>query len=108
MRNMSRAPSVVPSDATIYLVLDEFGSAGLAYRETDPNEADEKTVIADLIAGLYEAPVQIIAFNVDEGWARDVSEDIARKVFDAVRQSDGTLSEAARSLISRHANDLVS
>jgi hypothetical protein len=97
---------MVPGDATVYLVLDNFGS-GLAYRETDPAEADEKTVIADLITGQYEAPVQVIAFNVDEGWARDVSEDIARKVFDEVRKSERTLSEAARSLISRHAGDLV-
>ena len=104
MRNMSRAPSV----ATVYLVLDSFRAAGLAYRETDPNEADEKTVIADLIAGQFEAPVQVIAFNVEAGWARDVSEDIAHKLFDEVRKTDGTLSAAARSLISRHASDLVS
>src|SRR5689334_21801459 len=107
MRSLSRAPSVVPADTTIYLVLDDFASAGLAYRETDPTEADEKTVVADLIAGQYEAPVQIIAFNVDEGWARDVSEDVARKVFDEARKSDRTLSAAARSLISRHAGDLI-
>ncbi len=37
MRNLPRAPSVVPADATIYLVLDDFGSAGLAYRETGPD-----------------------------------------------------------------------
>jgi len=35
------------------------------------------------------------------------SEEIARKVFDAVRQSDGTLSAAAESLIYRRASDLV-
>ena len=38
MRNVSRAPSVVPSDATVYLVLDDFADIGRAYRETDPAE----------------------------------------------------------------------
>jgi hypothetical protein len=108
MRDMSRAPSVVPNDATVYLVLDDFNSSGRAYRETDPAEADEKTVLADLIAGQFENPLQIIAFNVDEGWARDVSEDIARKLFNKVQTGDRVLSAAARHLIARHASDLVS
>ena len=30
----------ISHDATIYLVLEDFGSLGQAYRETDPTQAD--------------------------------------------------------------------
>src|SRR3954467_12237131 len=74
MRNLTNTPSVVPaSDTTVHLVLDDFGKLGLSYRETDIAAADERSVIDAMIDGQYEAPLQIVAFNVAEGWARDVS-----------------------------------
>ena len=35
-------------------------------------------MIEDIITGQYNDPSRIIAFNMAEGWARDVTEDVAR------------------------------
>jgi hypothetical protein len=67
-------------DGTVYLVLDDFGELGRAYRETDAAQAGAKTVIADLLSGQYRHLLRVVAFNTAEGWARDVSADIAREV----------------------------
>jgi hypothetical protein len=56
-------------DGTVYLVLDDFGELGRAYRETDAAQADPKTVVADLLSGQYRHP-PALAFNTAEGWAR--------------------------------------
>jgi hypothetical protein len=32
--------------------------------------------------GQYNNPVRIVCFNTSEGWARDVTEDIAREIAD--------------------------
>ena len=58
-------------------MLDDFGAFGRAYRETDPRQADRQTVLADLLSGQYERPLRIVAFNTAEGWARDVTAEIA-------------------------------
>ncbi len=81
---MRISPSIVPRehDHDVYLVLDDFGRMGQAWRETDPERADRETIIADLLDGQYSNPVRIVCFNTAEGWARDVSEDIA----DAIRR----------------------
>jgi hypothetical protein len=62
-----------------YLVLDDFGPSfiGRAWRETDEEGADRETLIRDLLAGEYNNPVRIVAFNTAEGWSRDVTVDIA-------------------------------
>jgi hypothetical protein len=76
---MRSSPSIVPreDDQDIYLVLDDFGRLGLAWRETDPDDTDRETVIRDLLDGQYSDPVRVVCFNTAEGWSRDVSEDIA-------------------------------
>ena len=74
-------PSIVPADEpTVYLVADDFGSAGSAWRETDMGSADLETVIQDLLAGEYRRPIRVIAFNTFERWSEDVSEDVAREI----------------------------
>lgn len=66
---MSEAPSIVPSDdQDTYLVLDDFGGSGLAWRETDVNRATLEAVIADLMDDQYSNPVRVISFNIAEGW----------------------------------------
>jgi hypothetical protein len=72
---MSTSPSIVPDHAT-YLVLDELGRYGRVWRETSEPGSDRRTLIRDLFAGAYNAPVRIVAFNTTEGWARDVTLDI--------------------------------
>lgn len=78
---MAWTPSIVPAeDQTVYLVLDDFGDAGQAYREADPESSDLESVIEGLLTGQYTNPARIIAFNVSEKWAADVSEDVAREI----------------------------
>ena len=78
MREPRSSPSIVPTDdQNIYLVVDDFGSHGRAWRETDVETTDLETVISDLLEGQYRNPVRVVGFNTAEGWARDVSEDVA-------------------------------
>lgn len=39
-----------------------------------------------MLAGEYHKPVQVVAFSVSEGWARDVSEDVAHEVLELARK----------------------
>ena len=76
---MPISPSIVPhgADRDTYLVLDDFGRIGCAWRETDEGSTDRETLIRDLVTGLYNRPVRIVAFNTAEGWSRDVTMEIA-------------------------------
>jgi hypothetical protein len=68
----------VPHEADdTYLVMDDFGRLGRAWRETNAESADRETLIRHLIKGEYNNPVRIVAFNIAEGWCRDVTMDIA-------------------------------
>jgi hypothetical protein len=90
MTQRSATPSLAQaSDSTVYLVLDDFGELGRAYRETDAAQADPTTVVADLLSGQYRHPLHVLAFNTAEGWARDVSADIARQVLTRARCRGG-------------------
>ena len=96
--------SIVPSlDADIHLVLCRFGRAGLAYIETDPAEADATTVVQNLLHGRYGWPLRVIALNVDEGWSRDVSEAMARKVHEIAEREDYELTEGTLAFMRRTA-----
>jgi len=78
MRRSNWTPSIVPStDQTVYLVADDFGPIGRAWREADLEATDLETVIRNLLAGEYSSPIRVIGFNTAEGWSEDVSEDIA-------------------------------
>ena len=61
-------------------MLKDFGTLERSYVETDEAEADEATIIENILSGVYSHPVRVIAFNTVEGWARDVTEDIAKAV----------------------------
>ena len=80
---MRTSPSIVPDalDRDIYLVLDDFGEGcGLAWSETDVADTNRPMLIRNLLEGLYFAPVGIVAFNIAEGWSRDVSDKIAAEL----------------------------
>ena len=62
------------------MVLDDFGHLGLSWRETDVKDTELEAVITDLLEGQYNKRVQVVGFNVAEGWARDVSEDVADEI----------------------------
>jgi hypothetical protein len=91
---MRRSPPLAPGapqhDVTVHIVVDDFGELGRAYRETDEAEADERTIIDDILTGQYSRPVRVVAFKTAEQWSRDVSEDIARAVAERARTNVGT------------------
>jgi hypothetical protein len=98
--------SLVPeSTPTVHLVLDDFGKLGRSYRETDETEADEGTIIANLLRGEYEKPVRVVAFNLEEGWVRDVSEDIARAVVEKASVEDTSIPPATRWFLDHYVAD---
>ena len=76
---MRTSPSIAPNGPNhdVYLVLDDFGRLGRAWRETDEAGANRATLVRNLLDGQYENPVRIVAFNTAEGWSRDVTVDIA-------------------------------
>jgi hypothetical protein len=90
------------NDVTAYLVVEDFGDLGRAFRETDLAEADLNTIVRNMISGEYRDPLRVVAFNTVEGWSRDVSEEIAYDVLDRAYDADATLSVGAKRFIDRH------
>lgn len=82
MRRSSWTPSTVlnGTKGTVYIVVDDFGGLGRAYRETDVAEADLETIITNLMSGRFNDPTGVVAFNTAEHWAQDVSEEVAREI----------------------------
>ena len=99
---MARLVTDYPKDVTIFLVEEDFGHLGRAYRETDAAEADRETIVRNFISGQYRNAVRVVAFNTAEGWSRDVSEDIANAVLDQAYDADETLSDDTKRFIDRH------
>ena len=101
---MRTSPSIAPRDGheDVYIVLDDFGSLGRAWRETDEAGANRAALVRNLLDGQYEHPVRIVAFNTTEGWSRDVSVDIADELrrryveYDEVPESVLAFMEATR------------
>jgi hypothetical protein len=89
-------------DVTVHIVLDDFGNSGRAYRETAEQAADFNTVVDDLIAGQFNNPVRVIAFNISEGWSRDVSDHVAWELLKRVAKGDKPLTRAARRFVEFH------
>jgi hypothetical protein len=103
MRQMTFTPSVVPkAEGTVYIVLDDFGNFGCAYRETDVNDCDRASVVNDLLQGQFHNPVRVIAFNIAEGWSADASEEIARAVLERARAEGETLPRGVEAFCERH------
>jgi hypothetical protein len=100
----SWTPSIVPNgkDQTVYLVLNDFGELGRAYCEASEDRSDLETTISDLIAGQYDNPVLVIAFNSAERWSEDVSEDVARKIMRRLGLAGGEVPSSLEGFIDRH------
>ena len=80
MRGTNWTPSIIPGgdDQTVYLVAD--AKLGRAWREADYEATDLETVIEDLLSGQYNNPIRVVAFNTEERWSEDVSEDVAHEL----------------------------
>src|SRR4051794_39525114 len=75
---MRQSPSIIPGvDHDIYLV--HYGRRR-SWCETDVEDTDLETVVADMLEGQFKNPVRVIGFNTAEGWSRDVSEDVAHEL----------------------------
>jgi hypothetical protein len=74
-------PTAVPcgDDQTVYLVVDSAGSPGSAYQDTKV-EIDLEIVICGLIAGHFNDPVRIIAFDTLGDRSNDVSKEVAEEI----------------------------
>jgi hypothetical protein len=81
MQRTGWTPSIVPTvgDEMVYLVAEDFGQIGRAWREADYEATDLETVIQDLLTGQYRSPIRVVAFNTAERWSEDVSEDVAHE-----------------------------
>ena len=82
MRKFYWTPSIIPgeSDQTVYLVAEDFGRSGRAWREAEYEATDLETVLQDMLAGEYRNPIRVVAFNTTQRWSEDVSENVAREL----------------------------
>jgi hypothetical protein len=82
MRESDWTPSIIPGDneQTVYLVAEDFGKLGCAWREADYEATDLETVLEDLLSGQYNNPIRVVAFNTADRWAEDVSQDVAHEL----------------------------
>ena len=93
-------PSIVPEDAgPIHFVLCDFGSAGRAYVETDPDAANAATIVEDMLDGQYDQPVKVIAVDLAASRVEDVSAIIAQAVLDEARRQDDILPPGVRAFV---------
>jgi hypothetical protein len=79
----SKSPAIVPygADQTVYLVVDSFGEkGGRVYREAEFECADLESAIGDLLAGRFNNPVRLIAYNTLEHWTEDISAQVAVEI----------------------------
>lgn len=105
-------PSLVPAgpehfDMAVHIVLEDFGKLGRAYRETDEAEADEQTLIDDILSGQFGHIARVVAFNTVEEWSRDVTEDIAREVAEQARRQGLDIRDGALELVERFADEIA-
>ena len=102
----SAMPSLVPHfDVTVHIVLDDFGKAGRAYRETAEEDTTLGSVVDDLLTGQFNNPVRVVAFNTSEGWSRDVSEDVAREVMRRVALRGRPLVASSRKFVETYVDE---
>jgi hypothetical protein len=99
----SNSPPLAPvATQTIHIVLEDLGRRfGRVYCETGEAEADEATTVSNILDGLYERPVQVIAFNVSAGWSRDVTADIALAVLKRAQMEHRLMGGSAQGFVVR-------
>ncbi|MGY4601809.1 hypothetical protein ACVW16_000221 [Bradyrhizobium sp. USDA 4474] len=100
---MRKSPSSTPVadrlDRDMHFVLEDF-SSGPAWRETDEDSTDFRTLISDLLSGQYSHPIHVVALNPLEGWSRDASEDVAQELEQRVAEGF-EVTEPVREFIER-------
>ena len=92
-------PAASANSRTVYQVLDHLGQHGRVWIEIGDEDANEETIVQWIIEGQFSHPLRVIAFNT-EGWARDVTRDIARKLLE-LNHSGTDLGAVAREFVER-------
>ena len=95
------APGEPDFDVTVHVVLNDFGYLGRAYVETDETETDEAAIVENILKGEYSHPLRVVAFNIAEGWARDVTEDIARAALSKAQSEHRSIARFAQEFLER-------
>lgn len=100
MPAVSLSPPIVPygADETVFAVIDT--SAG-GQRQVE--SADLDTVVSDLIAGRFNDPVRVVAFNTLEHWTQDLSADVAIEIVARCDIEAAPLPEHLEDFVHRHA-----
>jgi hypothetical protein len=96
----SNSPPLAPvARQTVHIVLNDLGGRfGRVYCEKG---GDEATTVGNILDGLYERPVQVIALNASAGWARDVTADIARAVIKRAQKEHRLMGGIAQGFVIR-------
>ena len=104
MRKSHWTPSIIPNDddQTVYLVAEDFGKLGRAWREAEYEATDLETVIQDLLSGQYNNPFRVVAFNTAECWSEDVSADVAAELRRRCEQQRRELPSTISDFVRRH------
>jgi hypothetical protein len=100
----SQSPDTVPygADQTVYLVVDSFGSRDTVYREAEFERADLETAIGELLAGRFNNPVRVIAYNTLEHWTADVSAQVAAEIQSRCDIDGQPVPEHVRDFVNSH------
>jgi hypothetical protein len=100
---MTGSPSIVPEppERDIYLVLDDFGDLLRAWPETAEADTDRAVLIRHLMEGQYSDPVRVVAFNTAAGWSRDVTEEIARELWQRCA-NEGEVPRSLQAFLEHH------
>ena len=68
------------TDKAVYLVVDRVGSSCSPRRKTMIERTDIETIISNLIAGQFNDPLRVVAFNTLGHWSKDVSRELAEEI----------------------------
>jgi hypothetical protein len=77
------------------------GAPGSGYREVECT--DLETIVDDLLAGQFNEPVRVLAFNTLEHWSRDLSAEVARQIQTRCDIEGGPIPEHLHDFVGRHA-----
>ena len=76
----SLVPNTGNADKAVYLVVDRVGSSHSVRRKTKVERTDIETIISNLIAGQFNDPVSVVAFNALGHWSKDLSRELAEEI----------------------------
>ena len=68
------------ADKVVYLVVDKVGSPRDKRCKTKVERTDIETVVSNLIAGQFNDPLRVVAFNTLGYWSSDVSAEVANEI----------------------------